>query len=133
MRQFSRVIHFGVYSLAKIFLLFVCVTSPFANAAERVEWYAAHKTLNEAGSSLQLNESIQKIDLQGGWSCSVGTTSKQLPAYESRQVTCQSDDKNFGFSVQCEPSRKKDHTQIRFNDFEGKFLDFFEVGCELLE
>ena len=57
-------------------------------------------------------------------------TSEQLPLYEARQVSCGKDELSFEFSVQCEPSRPKSHTQIRFRDTEGRQLDFIEVGCE---
>ena len=80
-----------------------------------------------------MGDSLQKIDLIGGWLCSIAPTSKLLPAYEVREVTCQSDEKIISFSVQCEIRKSKDHTQVRFKDLLGKLHDFIEVGCELRE
>lgn len=102
-----------------------------AQAEPKVSWYAANKAANNAGYSISLSDSIHKIELRGGWLCSVAPTSKQLPSYEAREITCQRGEATFEFSVQCESSRPKDHTQVRFKDSTGKDADFIEVGCEL--
>lgn len=102
-----------------------------AQAEAKVSWYAANKAANNAGYSISLSDSIHKIELRGGWLCSVAPTSKQLPSYEAREITCQRGEATFEFSVQCESSRPKDHTQVRFKDSTGKDADFIEVGCEL--
>lgn len=98
-----------------------------------VRWYLVHQALNDQGNSLNLGDGSQDVSLNGGWSCSIGPPSKQMPAYEARKTACENGDKSFEFSVHCERQRPKDHTQIRFKDSEGRPVDFIEVGCERSE
>jgi len=99
--------------------------------APQVLWYITHMALNDQGNSLLIGDEAQTFPLRGGWSCQVGSTSKQLPLYEARQTLCANGESVFEFSVQCEPSRLKDHTQIRFKDAAGRYIDFIDVACEL--
>lgn len=109
--------------------LILVVAQP-AQADQSVRWYAVNQSLNEAGNSLSLAESPQKIELRGGWSCSISASSTQT-THSFREVTCNSGEKSVAFSVQCEPKRPKEHSQVRFKDVSGKLLDFIEVGCEI--
>ena len=99
--------------------------------APRVRWYITHIALIDQGNSLLIGDEVQTFPLGGGWSCQVGSTSKNLPLYEVRHTRCANGESVFAFSVQCEPSRLKDHTQIRFKDAAGRSIDFIEVACEL--
>ena len=98
-----------------------------------VEWHAVNQEMNEEGTALLLDDSEHHISLRGDWSCTVGETSKQLPLYEARVVSCRNEEHMLEFSVQCEPNRRKDHTQIRFRDADGRYVDFIDVGCEYTE
>ena len=122
-------------ALSLVFWLPVLLAALAAPRHQRpsVDWYAVNQELDDAGTSLSLDDSEHVIGLRGGWSCTVRETSKQLPLYEARQVSCRKDEQSFEFSVQCEPNRPKDHTQIRFRDTEGRLLDFIDVGCEYRE
>jgi hypothetical protein len=82
---------------------------------------------------LRLGDGVQTLPLNGGWVCSVGATSKQLPSYEARETSCSNGDKSFKFSVQCERQRQRDNTQIRFTDPQERLVDFISVGCEFRE
>lgn len=104
-----------------------------ASGAASVQWSVSHQTLNERGNSLSVGDEVQPIRLNGGWSCSIGATSKQLPSYEARETTCSNGDKSFKFSVQCERQRPRDHTQIRFANPQGRPVDFISVSCEFRE
>ncbi len=99
--------------------------SASVNAAN-FKWYAINETRNNDSSESRIDDTAQKIELKGGWFCEVGQTSIN----GSRQTTCQNGDKVIEFSVQCESNRPKDHTQIRFKNIEGKYVDFIEVGCD---
>ena len=112
-------------------LLLGSATSAWGDAS--IHWSVSHQALTERGNSLNVGDTVQPIRLNGGWSCSIGATSKQLPSYEARQTTCSNGDKSFRFSVQCERGRPKDHTQIRFTSPQGQLVDFIEVGCEFRE
>ena len=118
-------------------LMAVALTSASAKEVGRespaVRWYLVHKALNDQLDSLNIGDEAQTVSLRGGWSCQIGRTSKHLPAYEARQTLCANGKSVFEFSVQCELSRPKDHTQIRFKDAAGRFIDFIEVGCELTQ
>jgi len=96
-----------------------------------VRWYVVHQALSQRSQSLKVGDGVQTVDLSGGWSCSVGATSRELPLYEARETTCSNGDKSFKFSVQCESRLAKDHMQIRFTSSDGRMVDFIEVGCEL--
>lgn len=96
-----------------------------------VKWYAVHAEIAARNESLSVGDNPHTFVLRAGWSCSVGPTSKQMPAYETRTTTCQKGMEVFEFSVQCEPLRLKDHTQIRFRHPDKGLEDFIEVGCEL--
>jgi hypothetical protein len=100
--------------------------------APRVRWYAVNGDLNEKGQSVNLGDSVHTFALNTGWSCTVGVTSKQLPAYEARTTICEKGAEAFQFVVQCERSRPKDHTQIGFLRTGRRLGDFIEVGCEFL-
>ncbi len=122
--------------LSPTVLLFITLAEMLAGAAaasERpwVRWYAVHGAVAERNQSLDLGDGSHSLLLKGGWSCTVGSASKQLPAYEARTTTCQKGEDFFEFSVQCERQRRKDHTQIRFRHADGSVSDFIEVGCEL--
>ena len=90
--------------------------------------------LNSLGETrrLKLSDSAQQITLKGEWKCSVSDTSKQLPAYEARHVGCGKGTEIIEFTVQCEQSRPKDHTQLRFRNKDGQVTDFIEVSCEIV-
>ena len=112
----------------------LCAVGGGAHAEARsVRWYLADDGLNEQGNTLNLGDAPQDVSLKGGWSCSIGATSKQMPAYEARTTVCRNAEKSFEFTVQCETLRAKDHVQIRFKDREHRHVDFIEVGCELAE
>jgi hypothetical protein len=102
------------------------------SAAPDVEWRASHD-LQPSGTTktVLLGDGAESIALNGGWVCGVAETSKQLPAYEARQVACRKGGDVVEFSVQCEPARPKDHAQLRFRNSTEKVADFFEVSCEL--
>ncbi len=102
-----------------------------------VEWYFLNTEMNESslleqnkGASLNIDDESHTLNLRNGWSCDVGSASKQLPLYEARRTKCTKDSESIEFSVQCERNRAKDHVQITFRSIE-KGLDFIEVGCEL--
>lgn len=118
-------------------LLAVVMTSASAKEVggqrPAVRWYLVHQALSEQSNSLNIGDEAQTVSLRGGWSCQIGPTSKNLPLYEARQTLCANGKSVFEFSVQCEPSRPKDRTQIRFKDAAGQFIDFIEVGCELTQ
>ena len=116
---------------ALAWLASVPVLDDHAAAGASVRWHVAHQALDERGQWLNVADNVQTVELRGGWSCSIGPTSKQLPLYESRETMCRAGDKSFRFSVQCESRRPKDHTQIRFASVDGRLLDFIEVSCEL--
>lgn len=102
-----------------------------AMAGPTISWkFASHSGGND---SALLSDDPKKVDLRYGWSCLIGKTSKALPIYEARQTTCQKGDSVFEFSVQCEASRTKDHSQVRLRDDSGKMMDYIEVACELTE
>lgn len=99
--------------------------------SQQVAWHVVDGTLNSRGQSLNLGDGPQAVALGNGWSCTVGSTSKQLPAYEARTTICKKGSEAFQFVVQCELSRTKDHTQIGFVGSNRRLADFIEVGCEL--
>lgn len=107
------------------------VTARGSNGAlaqqERVRWYAAH----EHAPSVNLGAAVQNLSLKGGWSCTVGQSSQQLPSYEARTTICSKGRDALEFTVQCEQSRRKDHTQIRFRSGDRLSGEFIEIGCEL--
>ncbi len=119
--------------------VFMTVVLTYTSAKEvgrespAVRWYLVHQALSEQSNSLNIGDEAQTVSLRGGWSCQIGPTSKNLPLYEARQTLCANGGSVFEFSVQCEPGRPKDHTQIRLKDAEGRFIDFIEVGCELTQ
>ena len=119
--------------------VFMTVVLTYTSAKEvgrdnsAVRWYLVHQALSEQSNSLNIGDEAQTVSLRGGWSCQIGRTSKNLPLYEARQTLCANGGSVFEFSVQCEPGRPKDHTQIRLKDAEGRFIDFIEVGCELTQ
>jgi hypothetical protein len=104
-----------------------------ASAAQgwRVAWYVVNGALNAKGQSLSLGDGRQSVSLSNGWSCVVGSASKQLPLYEARTTICEKGSEVFQFVVQCEAARAKDHTQIGFLNRDHRSEDFIEVGCEL--
>jgi hypothetical protein len=104
---------------------------PSAGQEPAIQWFATHAELNEKGRTLALGDSVYVLQLRAGWSCTVGATSKNLPAYEVRTTSCRKGQEAFEFTVQCEPTRPRDHTQIRFPAPRGGFADFIEVACEL--
>ena len=117
-------------------LLFLALTPMLAGEAAaseqpQIRWYAVHGAVADRNQSLNLGDGSHSLLLKGGWSCTVGSTSKQMPAYEARTTTCRKGAETFEFSVQCEPRRPKDHAQIRFRHVTGTVNDFIEVGCEL--
>ena len=113
-------------------LTLVLLSCPVALRAEaRVTWSVVNGELDRRGNALLIGDGPQRIELGSGWSCVVGTTSKALPLYEARQTACTKGSEAVEFSVQCEPNRPKDHTQIRFRDPQGRLVDFVEVWCEL--
>jgi len=116
-------------------MMLAALVAAQANSARAasVRWYVTYQSLNEAGNSLNIGDAAQTVSLRGGWSCSIGPTSEQLPVYEARETTCENEAKRFQFSVQCEPYQKTDHTQIRFVDAQNRPIDFIEVGCEWSE
>ena len=115
-----------------IFLLFFAAGEGGASSqGQRVRWYAGNDELNSKGQSLALGDGTHSFSLKTGWSCTVGATSKQLPAYEARTTICEKSAEAFQFVVQCERSRPRDHTQIGFLTPDRKLGDFIEVGCEL--
>ncbi len=118
-------------------LMAVTLTSASAKEVGKgspaVRWYLVHQALSEQSNSLNISDEAQTVSLRGGWSCQIGPTSKNLPLYEARQTLCAMGKSVFEFSVQCEPGRPKDHTQIRLKDAKGRFIDFIEVGCELIQ
>jgi hypothetical protein len=87
--------------------------------------------MNAKGQSLNLGDGQQAVSLSNGWSCVVGSASKQLPLYEARTTICEKGAEAFQFVVQCETARAKDHTQIGFLNGDRRPGDFIEVGCEL--
>ncbi len=113
-------------SAGKAILVATCllIFSASADAAD-FKWYATNEALNNENSKSNIDDAPQKIELKGGWSCEVGPTSIN----NSRQTVCQNGDKAIEFSVQCDSSRPKDHTQVRFKNLDGKYVDFIEVGC----
>ena len=116
-----------------IYALIILLTpSLWAQGLEErfVEWYIVNMELNEKRTSLHIGDESHKLHLTNGWSCDIGPTSKQLPAYETRQTKCTKDSESIEFSVQCDRNQAKDHVQIRFRSIE-KGIDFIEVGCEL--
>lgn len=118
-----------------LFLAMVTMLAGEAVASERpkVRWYAVHGAVADRNQSLNLGDGSHSLLLKGGWSCRVGSTSKQMPAYEARTTTCRKGAETFEFSVQCEPRRPKDHAQIRFRHATGTVNDLIEVGCELAD
>ena len=126
----------GLSRLGPTALLFIALAEMLAGTAAaserpRVTWYAVYAAMAERNQSLNLGDGSHSLLLRGGWSCTVGSASKQLPAYEARTTTCQKGAETFEFSVQCEGQRRRDHTQIRFRHADGTVSDFIEVGCEL--
>lgn len=99
----------------------------------RVRWYAVHEQLNARGQSLNLGEGPQSLLLKNGWSCTVEADLNQNLSSddEARVTVCKKGTETFEFSVQCEPSLPKYHTQIRFRTSDKRLADFIEVGCEL--
>lgn len=102
-----------------------------AGESQQVAWYVVDGTLNSKSQSLNLGDGPQAVALGNGWLCTVGSTSKQLPAYEARTTICEKGPEAFQFVVQCERSRMKDHTQIGFLGSNRRLADSIEVGCEL--
>ena len=100
-----------------------------AQGAAAVDWYLLDISMAETDQSLSLGDGEHEASLRGGWSCSISATSKNLPLYEARQVRCSSKEHIVEFSVQCEPSRPTDHTQLRFRSPNGEEFDFIELSC----
>lgn len=113
-------------------LIFCWMTTAAIAQSEGVRWYLVNEGLNVPGGSLTLGDNPQMVSLKGGWSCTVGETSKMWPLYEARQTTCQKASDSFEFTVQCERSRPRDHTQIRFRNADRNIVDIIEVGCEVI-
>jgi len=114
-----------------LLVLLAAGESGAAGQGQRVRWSAGHDDLNAKGQALTLGDGVHSLELKTGWSCTVGATSKQLPAYEARTTICQKGAEAFQFVVQCERSRPKDHTQIGFLAADRTLGDFVEVSCEL--
>ena len=110
----------------------VLIAGPSAQAPD-VSWTVVHEALNAKGQALVLGDSTQAFALGGEWSCTLGPTSKQLPAYEARTTTCRKGANAFEFSVQCGLALPKDHVLIRFSGSPGRFVDFIDVACEFRE
>jgi hypothetical protein len=96
----------------------------------RVGWYADVKNPPARDKAMKLFDGMS-YELDGGWSCLIGHTSKRMPTYEMRTTTCRKASDIFEFSVQCDRGRQRDHVQIRFVDSDGTIVDFIEVGCRL--
>lgn len=109
-------------------LLSVLWLSIAAAAESRIDWYVTHGDATNQ-KSLRIGDTNQVITLRNQWNCSV-----EAPSIEgARQTTCRKGNESFEFTVQCEETRMKDHTQIRFKDSVHKLNEYIEVGCELLK
>ncbi len=117
----------AVFSVSAAFISLVPAASH--GEAEYVDWHVSYEELGI--NSLMIGDEPQLVKLNNGWSCSIGKTSKHLPAYEARSTSCKKGDEVFDFSVQCEGNRPKDHVQIRFSNPDSGFTDFINVSCEL--
>ena len=109
-------------------LLSVLWFSTTVAAESRIDWYVTHGDATNQ-KSLRIGDTNQVIPLRNQWSCSV-----EAPSIGgARQTTCRKGNEAFEFTVQCEETRMKDHTQIRFRDSGQKVNEYIEVGCELLK
>lgn len=84
-------------------------------------WYAT-----TSNNSKGIGVGQIEIRLKDGKACSV---SKQQDSSAGRQVVCDRGNEKVQFSVQCGPSRSKDHVQLQFHMPDGTLVDFIEVGC----
>lgn len=114
----------------------VCVSALIASSVAygqllKATWYAS-KSLDHSGqtATILLTDIETEVPLNDGRICRVGEVSKSS-AYLSRVVTCSKGEDVVEFSVQCEASVPKDHTQLRFTTQSREPSDFIEVGCEL--
>lgn len=119
-------------SSAFVVLALLGGSAPLSAGAQGLEmsWHVVHAELNDRGQALLLGDSAQTFVLKDNWSCTVGSTLNR-PSHQARTTTCRKGEQRFEFTVQCEPARSKDHTQIRFRDAQGKSTDFIDVSCEL--
>jgi hypothetical protein len=100
-----------------------------AHAAE-IRW-RVHHTANAQSEVSPMEPAEQTVSLRGGWTCRVGPATRAFSDAEARTTSCRSGDKAFAFSVQCNPMRRTNQTQIQLTAPEGQVLDFIEVGCAL--
>jgi hypothetical protein len=96
--------------------------------AARVSWYADTRNPAARNHPLQLDAGSITMKLAVGWSCVIWPTKKMSTA-EGRTTSCRKGTEILEFSVQCDPTRPKDHVQIRFRDDAGVIRDYIEVGC----
>lgn len=122
---------FGIVTAIAVVILLGLQIDAGSGQNKQVTWYVVDGKLNSKGQTLNLGDGPQRVALGNGWSCTVASTSKQLPAHEARTTICEKSSEAFQFVVQCEPSRMKDHTQVGFLGSNRRLADFIEVGCEL--
>ncbi|MCI0409080.1 MAG: hypothetical protein L0191_11065 [Acidobacteria bacterium] len=123
--------------LSPTVVLLIALAEMLAGAAAaserlRVRWYASHHAV-PGNLSLLLGNNSHSFLLKGGWSCTVGPAGKEVPGNEFRLTTCTWGRQSFEFTVACDQSRREDHTQIRFRDTGGGFVDYIQVACEYTE
>jgi hypothetical protein len=109
------------------------VIDPSATPAKPpfVWWAVAHQAIVDRDEALLLDRQEYRVALRAGWKCLAGAASVHGPAAEARITQCEKHGELVEFSVQCDPSRPKDRTQVRFRPQESGSPDFIEVACEI--
>jgi hypothetical protein len=113
-------------------LVLTLVLAALAAAAQRdVSWTVSHQIVSGEIDTVGVDDDAYGLTLGSGWACTVGGTSRNLPAYEARTAVCTKGEETIEFTVQCEPSRPTENTQVRFRTRGAATSDFIEVACAL--
>jgi hypothetical protein len=92
------------------------------------DWYVVQGDA-KGQKAVRIGDTVHLLTLRSDWKCSI-----EAPSIAgARQTTCRKGDETFGFTVQCDEIRTRDHTQIRFKAVKGKLGEYIEVGCEIFK
>jgi hypothetical protein len=129
-RVMRRLIEMGLAFLACNAVTSSVTYAQLQEPPTAMRWYVTNQTLNEIDATIEIDARSQLVKLNQNWTCLVGgMTANGKSSY--RETNCTNDGKAIAFTVECGPTRTKEHVQLRFKDKNGRPVDFIEIGCEI--